>query len=102
MLSHLHSNDIFILAACFCFGAGALGWLADGVVHQFGFGILGNTLMAMAGAVGSVVLLDKMLSEHWIPMSVEIDPATLWIGAAIAGGTFLLLVGLIVKNLAIR
>ena len=102
MLSHLSSTDTFILAASFCFGAGALGWLADGVVHQVGFGILGNALLALSGAVGSVVLLDKVTSEHWISLSVAIDPATLWIGAAVAGGTVLLLAAFAAKSLAVR
>lgn len=50
-LAHLNSKELFliaIIAACCCF---AVGWIMDMIMGKVGFGIIGNSVVAMLGVM---------------------------------------------------
>ncbi|PLX37647.1 MAG: hypothetical protein C0606_05015 [Hyphomicrobiales bacterium] len=102
MLEHLNGNELFLLSSFFFFGAGIFGWLSDGVVHDLGFGILGNTALSMIGAVGAVILLDRFGPMLAALLTIRVEPAVLLVGTSAGGATLVLLLALAAKNLVFR
>lgn len=95
MLAYLNSESWTVLVGVGVLVALCLGWVADSILGDTGFGIFFNSMIfAIGGAIGMVVL-DIMVMNLWL--SRRAANPYLWFATAMAAGTMLFVIILTIR-----
>jgi uncharacterized membrane protein YeaQ/YmgE (transglycosylase-associated protein family) len=94
-LAHLSDRELLLLAlvaACCCF---AVGWIMDMIMERAGFGIIGNTIVALLGILVGLYAY----ANHYGSMT---SPNIQMVAAFVIASVMLHLVGLSVVRRVLR
>ncbi|MEM8813701.1 MAG: hypothetical protein AAGF59_13890 [Pseudomonadota bacterium] len=65
-LFELDTENFLILLAFIAVAAVVVGWIADGVFGESGFGLAGNVMLCGVGAVGGLCALDVAMDQRML------------------------------------
>jgi uncharacterized membrane protein YeaQ/YmgE (transglycosylase-associated protein family) len=68
-----------------------IAWVVDDIMHEFAFGVIGNTLLLVAGSIGGLALWN----QYGMPVK-QTDPMV--IGAVCIGSAFGLVLALAITR----
>jgi len=102
MFSNLSTFDLILFMGVLGVGAIMIGWLAEGILGSLAFGIGGNAVLAFAGSVGGLLLLENAQKNRWVPAHLPVEPLTAWVLAACFGSVLLIVFPLLLRRLFAR
>jgi hypothetical protein len=95
-INHHSTEDLLILGFFVCVGGSVAGWIIDVAVRERGFGVVGNGILIVLGAVAGVVA-----SQIQGPIPTIPDTQRIIAFSAAASALALLLFCLIKKRFAV-
>jgi len=100
MFNNLSTTDWAVVGGIVGFVSLAIGWIANLVLDEIGFGIAANTALAMIGGSLGIWLLERALT--WNLFTAGQDQAGWWMGAYLIGSLLFISLALIGRRMATR
>ena len=95
-LNGISTGDLLVIFGMLVIVGAINGWIADQIMGQMGFGIIGNAILTFTGSVTGIIFWNMNMG------SLRIQDASISIGVASASALIILLLVALFKRAVLR